>query len=364
MIPAIDQAPDLMSATPPLADARRSAHHRRTNVGYCLTLVLLPLIAIPACIALGGSDFFLHHGASVWVQANDKVFDTRDRDCDVVVYGDSTAMTGIDPEMVEEQTGFKTCNIAVTNAVLSVTGNLTLDHFLARNHRPRILLVQLSPNDFQQESQAWHQTIYAEGLLELLRHGRPGEARHILLNHPAEAVSFAGYAAGFTAWYGIKDIWFRVTSLRPEEDTVTMRNGFFTPPSPARTTCVAATSVLPSPNPQQIAFSRSLVADYRDRYADRTGIVLVNVAPIPDCDENLAAYSAQLSGITSNSLLPMPIGYFNNCCHYTARGSEIVSALVADELNTVANHNPNPMIDGRNPPTRQIAGLRRVRLRR
>jgi len=362
MTPAIDQATDSIPALPPPAEAKTRALRRRSNVGYCLILVLLPMLTIPACIALGSSDFFLHHGASVWVQSNDKVFDTHNRDCDVVVYGDSTAMTGIDPDKVEEQTGFKTCNIAVTNAVLSVTGNLTLDRFLAQNHRPRILLIQLSPDGFQQESRAWHQTIYAEGLLELLRHGSPGEARHTLLTHPAEAVSFAGYAAGFTAWYGIKAVWFDLTNLRPEEDTVVVRNGFFTPPSPARTACVAATSVVSPPSPEQIAYSRSLVADYHDRYADRTGVVLVNVAPIPDCDQNLAAYAAQLSGITSNSLLAMPVGYFNNCCHYTARGSEIVSTLVAGELTSVARR--NAAIGNRNPSAHQISAVGRVRLRR
>ncbi len=362
MTPALDQALDPMSAALPAIAARARATRRRSNLCYCLILVLLPLFAIPGFITLGSSDFFLHHGASVWVQANDKVFDTRDRDCDVLVFGDSTAMTGIDPDRIEEQTGFKTCNIAVTNAVLAITGNLTLDHFLAHNHQPRILLIQLAPDGFQPNSTVWHQTIYAEGLLELLRHGRPGEARHVLVTHPAEAVSFAGYAAGFTAWYGIKEAWFRATSLRPEEDTVTVRNGFFTPPSPARTSCSPATSIVSPPSPQQIAFSRSLVSDYRDRYADRTGIVLVNVAPIPDCDQNLAAYSAQLTGITSNELLALPVGYFNNCCHYTARGSEIVSTLVASELNSVASG--NPAIDDRTPPARQVAVVRRVRIRR
>ena len=339
-------------ADPPAAPTSRVASLR-----YCLLLVLLPLIAIPAFIALGTSNFFLHHGASVWVRSNDAVFDMHDRDCDVLVFGDSTAMTGIDPEVVESQTGFRTCNIAVTNAVLAVTGNLTLDHFLAHNARPRVLLVQLSPDGFQPENQSWRQTIYAEGMLELLRHGRPAQARRLLLSHPQESISFAGYAAGFTAWYAIKDVWFHATHLRPEEDTVIVRNGFFTPPSPARTSCAPAPAAVPPQN----TFSRTLVSNLRNAYSDRAGVVLVNVAPIPACDPNLAAYASQLNGVTSNSLLPLPIGLFNDGRHYTAQGSEVVSTLIARELNTVANR--NPAIDDRVPPTRTVATLRRVRLR-
>ena len=337
-----------------------SARREWVCLRYCLVMLLVPLFAIPALIALGRSDFFLHHGASVWVQANDAVFDMRDRDCDVLVFGDSTAMTGIDPEVVEANTGYRTCNIAVTNAVLAVTDNLTLDRFLAHNSRPRVILVQLSPDDFQPENRAWHQTIYAEGMLELLRHGRPGEARHLLLAHPQESIAFAGYAGGYTAWFAIKDVWFHATHLRPEEDTVQVRNGFFTPPSPARTSCDPVPPSVSPNGPRQVAFSRALVADYKSSYADRSGLVLVNVAPIPACDQNFQAYAAALEGVTSNALLPLPIGFFNDGRHYTANGSEIVSTLVARELNAVANHNPS--IDDRLPPAHTIATLRRVRL--
>jgi len=323
-------------------------------------VVLLPLLAIPAFIAVGCSNFFVHHGASVWVQSNDAVFDMQDRDCDVLVYGDSTAMTGIDPEVVSRNTGFKTCNIAVTNAVLAVTGNLTLDHYLKQNVHPRVLVIQLSPDDFQQENHLWKQTIYAEGLLEQLRHGSPAESRRVLFTHPHEAVSFAGYAAGFSAYFAIKDIWFRTTHLRSGEDRVQVRNGFFTPPSPARTYCDADAKLT---DLSRGAFSRMLADDFRTTYSPRSSVVLVDVAPIPSCDDNLAAYTSELSGVTSNSLQSLPIGLFNDGRHYTARGSLIVSGMIARQLNEVAIENPS--IDDRAvPDTRSVALLRRVALPR
>ena len=355
------QASNLMPHTPSLAEAPVCDLRGLSALRYFLFVILTPLLAIPAFIALGRSDFFLHHGASVWVQANDRIFDARDRECDVLVYGDSTAMTGIDPQKVEEQTGFRTCNISVTNAVMAVTGNLTLDSFLAHNHRPKVLLIQLSPDGFQPGSTIWHNTIYAEGLLELLRHGRPAEARQVLLTHPAESIAFAGYSAGFTVWYGIKGAWFHLTHHLPDEDTVVVQNGFFTSPAPARTGCEATASHVAPGTPDQSAFSRSLVENFRRTYSGRVGTILVNVAPIPDCDENLAAYTAELNGITSNELLPLPVGYFNNCCHYTAQGSEIVSTLVADEVNAVGGRSrrvAEPI-----PAARQTAPLRRIHMR-
>jgi hypothetical protein len=334
---------------------------REQSRRYCIFLLLLPLLAIPACIRLGCSDFFLRHGASVWVQSNDAVFAMRDRNCDVLIFGDSTAMTGIDPDVVERNTGFKTCNIAVTNSVLAVTHNLTLNRYLANNVRPRVLLIQLSPDGFQPESNSWRQTVYAEGMVELLRHGSPGEARRVLLTHPQESIAFAGYAAGFTAYSIFKDIWFHATHLRPEEDTVTIHNGFFTPPSPPSTACEPGATFS---NPKAGGdFPRSLVSEFQTDYAQRSGIVLVNVAPIPSCDQNLAAFSTELDGVTSNALTPLPIGLFNDPRHYTAVGSAIVSRLVSQELNAVAQR--NPQIDDRTPtpPPRTLATLQRTHLR-
>ena len=339
----------------PVVSSRTRAHLR-----YCLLLIALPLLAIPACIAFGASNYFLHHGASVWVRANDAIFDMHNRDCDVLVFGDSTAMTGIDPDLLDSQTGFRTCNIAVTNAVLAVTGDLTLDHFLATNPKPRILLIQLSPDGFQPGRAAWHQTIYAEGLLELLRHGNSAQVHRVLLSHPRESIAFAGYAAGFGAWYVLRDIWFHVTDRRPEEDTILVRNGFFTPPAPARTSCSPPDSLVSPAGQQSSRFARDLVAGFHRRYASQAAVLLVNVAPIPACDGNLAAFQAELRGLTSNSLQPLPITLFNDDRHYTANGSRIVSNAIARELNAVASQDPS--MDDRMPPSRTVTLLHHVRL--
>jgi hypothetical protein len=289
----------------------------------------------------------------------------------VLVFGDSTAMTGINPDVVERNTGFKTCNISVTNSVLAVTHNLTLNRYLAHNARPRVLLIQLSPDGFEPESNSWRQTVYPEGLLELLRHGSPAEIRQVLLTHPQESIAFAGYALGFTAYSGVKELWFHATRLRSPEDMLTIRNGFFTPPAPPSIACEPGATFS---NPQAGGdFPRSLVKEFQQQYAARSGIVLVNVAPIPSCDQNLAAFSSQLNGVTSNSLTPLPIGLFNDPRHYTAVGSAIVSRLVAQELNAVARRNPqiyNPPDDGpegrtpATPPNQTIARLQPAHFRR
>jgi hypothetical protein len=305
---------------------------------YSFYLLLLTVLAIPSFIRLGYSDFFMHHGASVWVQANDAIFAMRDRDCDVLIYGDSTAMTGIDPDVVQRQTGLRTCNISVTNSVLAVTHNLTLDSYLARNSSPHVLVIQLSPDGFQPESAGWDQTVYPEGMLELLRHGSAAQARRELFTHPRESIAFAGYSAGFTVYGLAKEFWDHVANRHAEQDSIVVHNGFFTPPSPARTSCDIGAKFS---NPRAGGnFPRRVVGQFQRKYTSPSTVVLVNVAPIPACDQNLADFTAELNGITSNSETPLPVSMFNDSRHFTAGGSAVVSTLVAKQVNAVGKADP------------------------
>ncbi len=188
---------------------------------------------------------------------------------------------------------------------------------------------------------------------------RAGPSLHIR----RKSIAFAGYAAGFSAYAVLKGLVFNATHLRREEDTVTIRNGFFTPPAPPSTGC-APGAVFSDPSAGG-NFPRSLVSDFKKQYGAHAGVVLVNVAPIPSCDQNLAAFSSELNGVTANALTPLPVALFNDPRHYTAVGSAVVSRLVAQELNAVAERNPT--IDDRNPSSDShpaVAALQHIRLNR
>lgn len=326
-----ETSPQASRPTEPAFEPPPPRRQPRAHLTYLVVALLLPLLAVPAFVELGRSDFFLHHGASVWVRANDAIFQMHGRTCNVLVFGDSTAMTGINPEIIRGDTGLSTCNIAVTNSVLAVTGNLTLDRFLARNPRPRALLIQLSPESFTLNHQPWEETVYPEGLLEMLRWGDPDATRVLLWTHPRETLAFAGYTAGYTAFYFIKHAWEHLTHTLAPEDAVVIRNGFFTAPLPPRSSCEAV--------PQSAAAtSRSaasaFVADLRRRYQPQADTVFINVAPIPACDPDLIALQNHLRGLTSNTLDALPISLFNDERHYTAAGSTQLSHQLANQLQT------------------------------
>ena len=264
-------------------------------------------------------------------------------------------MTGIDPDKVEEQTGFRTCNIAVTNAVLAVTGNLTLDHFLAHNariptccsssFRPTASSLKITAGTTPSTPREWLNccataTRPKPGMFysPILRSPSPSP-----VTPPASPRGTASRTPGFTSPICV----LRKTPSRCATGSSRHADASLEPPANP----LHAWSRMPLPS---ASLSRAPWSPTSTMLTpERAGVVLVNVAPIPECDPNLAAYSAELDGVTSNSLLPMPIGYFNNCCHYTARGSEVVSTLIAGELNKVATR--NPAVDNRVPSTHQVA---------
>ncbi len=327
----LTRAPEAPASSPLRrpAQPRAISGQARTHVLYLATALLLPLLAVPLLIAFGRSDIFLHHGASLWVRANDQVFATRDRPCDTLLFGDSTAMTGLDPERIAHQSGGPVCNIAMTNAVLAVTGDLALDRFLDRNPRPRTLLIQLSPESFSTRAHPWEQTVYAEGMLEMLRWSDPHTVRHTLLTHPRESLAFAGYTAGFAIFYAIKQTWERLTGSRLGEDAVTVRNGFFTAPLPPLTACTYGTS---PPESGDRSAAAALIQHLQQRYRGRVDHLLITVSPIPDCDPDLASLRAELDGLTVNPLTPLPVGLFNDQRHFTAVGAALLSDRAATQI--------------------------------
>ena len=73
----------------------------------------------------------------------------KHQDCDVVLYGDSTALTGLDPDIVQRITGLKSCNIAEAGWIEDVVGtDFPLQAYLKDNKRPRFIVTDITPSLF------------------------------------------------------------------------------------------------------------------------------------------------------------------------------------------------------------------------
>ncbi len=90
-----------------------------------ITVFLLAAAMVYAVHAARRPDFAETAGdASILVQ--EEPFLDKDRACDILIYGDSTASIGIDPRVLTEQLGLSACNISSTRPIVDNLGTLPL----------------------------------------------------------------------------------------------------------------------------------------------------------------------------------------------------------------------------------------------
>jgi hypothetical protein len=294
---------------------------------YCVLLLMTPPALVVATILLACSPWFRTATKSGWFGTGDVAFTTRDAQCDVVLFGDSTAMTGLDPRAIERETHLATCNIAQTLGILSVLQFSPLDHFLAQNRRPKVLVLQFAAEHLK-SFDGTLENGFSDGVYEGLGVWSARESASWLLAHPAAGLSVPRAVVTLAL--------DRLSPFRAKGNTVddgrNRPNVFYTVPQPARASCNADAErrAWRVPDAQWI---QSL----RDRYRAEADHVFVNVAPTPDCDVQNESTTASLGNATDNAFTHYPISFYNDSGerHYALEGSKRLSSEVARQILAV-----------------------------
>ena len=300
------------------------------------TLLLLALVSSLGLVALAASaarsaEFPLRM-TSPFSRVMDYPFELQHVDCEIVVFGDSSALTSEDPRVLEAQTRLKTCNIAQPAPNLAITGTLVVDEYLKRNQAPKVLLIQLAPETFYMSHRLDKVTAF-DPITLLLRRGTTAEAVKTLSWYPQQTLRYAsivlqdrykpGHAAlsRFSLTYAEK--------IRQFHES----RGLMTLATPTETMCVPPRSFEGPPD-----FSWLDAA--RKRYEARGTKVLAMVSPIPTCDTQASKYSAELSSHVDIVSWTMPLDLFNDGDrHFTLEGAQQVSTVVGKRIAELARRN-------------------------
>lgn len=278
------------SQVPPSVPARKSHQH----LIYCAILLLLPALFLLSSILIVRSASFPKVSADPFLLFSDTPFTAKDQDCDILIFGDSTAATGVDPLTVQERTGLKTCNIAQSQSILAIMGTKPLDTFLRHNRPPQVLVLQFAPETL---SIAREDFFWPEGLTVLLRHDFGPRAIYRLARNLHQSYGFALWA-----------IKYRISSLRSvpnlhlTETLYRQHRGLIVLPKPPESRCEMTFSY----EPPDASWIRSL----RAKYSTAATQVIVNVSPIPTCAANAVQISSSLHRLTDNALPLYPIRLF------------------------------------------------------
>ena len=266
----------------------------------------VPIAALVAAFPIVCSPLFLKYADKHFLTAQQGAYSDRNRSCDVLIFGDSTTIAGLDPRIINEDTQLSACNIGVPNVTLLSLGTRTLDGYLARNRRPKYLILQFNALNFRKIPTGNPADANIEGLLPLLRNEGVGAVAAYMVKSPDTLIGLMHY----TYYWGVLNIRDKLRHKR-QADVFTKETGaYMILPVPPLQAC-------PSYDPLPVN-SKSLqwIQQLRERYSSAADHLIINAAPTSFCNAFHDQWRSALAGSLDSQLAIYPLadfadGYFH-----------------------------------------------------
>lgn len=293
---------------------------------YLTSFVWLPFLALVVPFVLERVDSLQHLGGSGFARVLDYSYENSGTNADVVLFGDSSALYGIDTDRLSSELGLKVIDLPGTMGSLPVTQELSIHRYLAHNRPPRLMVFYVAPWDLDVLN-ADNRLSY-EGDEQMLRHANFSELANFMLRRPMDFVYFP------IRFYSISS---RLTALGGGKPYVEAKlvHGVATN---TMKRALAADCVIPEPM-RNMPSTASMVRLSKE-YTSQTTKTLVYIAPIPDCkfarDIESRKYdiAVEPSGV-------LPAHYFSGdlfYAHFFAQYTSIPTDLLAPAIKKALDH--------------------------
>jgi len=296
---------------------------------YCGGFAIIQAVWLAAALGVASTQWFFWHDNYPGLYQMGYALRLNRADCDVVVYGDSSALSGLDPAIIQKISGLRTCNISEGVTIQDVVGSdFALDTYLAHNKRPKFLLTSWSPSGFQPERRPFD-SYQTEGVLFAL-HNQAGLTLYkALLKRPMWLVKFGVWAGNRVFnYYSDKYLFLVPHSVVDTRSERAQRDGIWPFPLPAETHCVA-TKLHRDPTLRHA----DSVAAFRRKYGVDGTQVIVDISPVPTCEVLQDIYRKQAEGLHDNAFEVLPIGDFNEGdVHFSAAGGRYISTEAGEQI--------------------------------
>jgi hypothetical protein len=249
---------------------------------------------------------------------------------DVVLYGDSAGLFGVDPRIVGKELGKSVVNLCRTVGILTMTGDYTLDSYLAHNHKPKVIVLYLSPRDTS-ISQKRSILGYYEGAMMIYRHGSLEDIGKLFASSPSSDLDFWSEVAQFSS---IKsDLMMHKVAGRVQEVQASQGHLSY-PPNPGLSDgCLLNTKIDGN-------FDHSYVDHFVRKYGAMGIHVVTFIAPVPDCDRSLSYYQSALQHIADNRIGSLPHNLIADDPTYVHPLAAAVPGISHDVARTVEQRFP------------------------
>lgn len=117
-------------------------------------------------------------------------FKTAGQNAGIVIYGDSSAKHGLDPNQISAELGVKAIDLPASLSVLLVDDDLPLRRYLMANNPPRLIVLYFSAWNFDYGHFDPDLFPMYDGMEILMRHGTASEIASFAAAHPLYAIQF------------------------------------------------------------------------------------------------------------------------------------------------------------------------------
>jgi hypothetical protein len=300
-------------------------YRRQSPRALFWVVIGVPLLGLVLAFPLVRSSLFMKYADNYGLTAERDLFEKGNQPCDVVVSGDSTSMMGLDPRIIEEETHLSVCNVGATMPMIELLGLAPLDKYLARNPKPRYLLLQFHVENLREVPNPNLKFESVEGFVPLIRYSGPIAAIRVMAKHPDAFIGLMHYAY-VTSVHNI-----RVRSIKNKVPIVSKGLGAYSvmPFQPLQD----CPNVEYAPvQPEAAAWIQAL----RRRYADKADHVVINAAPTSPCNPLYSQWRSSLDGQIDNSMTVYPLGFFvDDYFHLSRNGALRSSAETAEEIDRI-----------------------------
>jgi hypothetical protein len=288
---------------------------------YVLAVVAFPFLLIAGTLLWMMMPVYAHRAHYAYLADTGYGMRLKHADCDVVIYGDSTTLVGIEPRIIEQLTGLKTCNIAEVAGVQVVNGLMILDTYLQHNRPPKFIVFNYAPENLN-DAKNWTEVSTFEGDFFRLQYRPDWAFWKANLHDPNELITAAelGFRTG-VEWLVKPPL---PTSVLQTRD---ISHGRVPEQGPAFTSCPPVLAM----RAPDVAY----LSELRRRYGVNGTRVLIDVTPTPACDPSRAFYEQRLTpGLIDNQLGTMPLAMYTYTgrLHTTDAGAAEISRRIAEQV--------------------------------
>jgi hypothetical protein len=229
-------------------------------------------------------------------------FSTAGENADVVLFGDSTAVLGVDPSQITRALGVKALNLVNIRPSLMVNDDLSLRRYLGANRPPRLIVFYFAPWDFDYGHDDPGAQPAFEGEELLLRRGTGRDILAFLRRYPMEGVLFPlrFYASAATS------VLHPIPHPNQEAQLAATRGHV----DDQDTTVLSRPCTFPQALIDRVRFD--WVRSLGQKYASPQTRVLFYVAPVPSCGNAAALLSLPYSQLPAAPPRLLPPEFFSS----------------------------------------------------